>query len=50
MERRNLKIIRISVVQTMVLVLDGNSEHFAHALRKIGLFGEKRNDIQQLWI
>ena len=25
----------------MVLILDGNSEHGAHASRKIGLFGEK---------
>ena len=26
----------------MVLILDGNSEHVAHAKRKIGLFGEKK--------
>ena len=25
----------------MVLLLDGNSEHVAHACRKVGLFGEK---------
>ena len=25
----------------MVLILDGNSLHVAHALRKIGLFGKK---------
>ena len=25
----------------VVLILDGNTEHVAHALRKIGLFGEK---------
>ena len=30
---------RISVF-VMVPILDGNSEHVAHALRKIGLFGE----------
>ena len=26
----------------MVLTLDGNSDHVAHARRKIGLFGEKK--------
>ena len=25
----------------MVLILDGNSEHVVHALRKIGLLGKK---------
>ena len=25
----------------MVLILDGNSEHVAHAIRKIGLIGGK---------
>ena len=29
------------MVQTMVLILDGNSEHVAHSRRKICLFGEK---------
>ena len=28
-------------VPIMVLMLDGSSEHVAHAIRKIGLFGEK---------
>ena len=28
-------------VPTMDLMLDGSSEHVAHAIRKIGLFGEK---------
>ena len=27
--------------QVMALELDGNSEHVEHALREIGLFGEK---------
>ena len=31
----------------MVLILDGNSERVGHALRKIGLFGEKKSD---LWL
>ena len=26
----------------MVPILDGNSEHVAHASRKIGLYGEKK--------
>ena len=28
-----------------VLILDGNSEHVAHASREIGIFGEKRESI-----
>ena len=31
-----LKKIRSSNIRTMVLILDGNSEHIAHARRKIG--------------
>ena len=33
------------LVSTMVLILDGNSEHVAHASRKLGLFGEKKCDL-----
>ena len=29
----------------MVLILDGNSEHVAHAWKKIGHFGEEKNPI-----
>ena len=29
-------------VERMVLILDGNLGHVAHAWRKIGLFGEKK--------
>ena len=29
----------------MVPILDGNPDHVAHAWRKIGLFGEKKNPI-----
>ena len=29
----------------MVHILDGNSEHVAHARRKKGLLGEKKNPI-----
>ena len=32
----------------MVLILDGNSEHVAHAERKIGLFGEKQSYVQEM--
>ena len=34
-------------VLTMVLILDGNWEHIAHACRKIGLFEEEKSD---LWL
>ena len=30
--------------ETMVPISNGNSEHVAHALGKIGLFGEKKSD------
>ena len=33
----------MSIVGSILLILDGNSEHVAHALRKIGLFGEKKH-------
>ena len=29
---------------TMVLILDGNSEHVAQVLRKTGLFGENKSN------
>ena len=32
-------------VAAMVLILDGNLAHVAHACRKIGLFGEKKKPI-----
>ena len=35
---------------TMVLILDGNSDHIAHARRKIGLFGFKKFDLLLLLI
>ena len=31
----------MNALPSMVLILDGNSEHVAHASRKIGLFEEK---------
>ena len=31
------------VAQPMVLILDGNSAHAAHARRKVGLCREKKN-------
>ena len=31
----------INPVKAIMLILDGNSEHVAHAWRKIGLFGLK---------
>ena len=33
---------QVRPIETMVLILDGNSEHVAHALNEIGLFGEKQ--------
>ena len=33
------------MVKLIVLTLDGNSEHFAHVRRKIGLLGEKKKTI-----
>mgnify|MGYP001326899839 CR=1 FL=1 len=30
---------------SMIVILDGNSERVAHALRKIGLFGEEKKSI-----
>ena len=33
----------------MVPILDGNSEHVAHALRKIGLFGENNPICDSFW-
>ena len=32
-----------SYLQSMLLVLDGNSIHVAYARRKIGLLGRKKN-------
>ena len=29
----------------LLLILDGNSQHVAHASRKVGLFGEKKNQV-----
>ena len=36
------------VLLIMVLILDSNSEHVAHARMKIGLFGEEKNPIRIL--
>ena len=33
------------LVKTMELILDGSSKHAAHALRKIGLYSEKKIEI-----
>ena len=32
------------ILHTIVLILDGNLEHVAHASRNIGLFEEKKGD------
>ena len=39
--------IFVNTGQTMVNILDGYSDHVAHAWRKMGLFGEKKSD---LWL
>ena len=41
-----MQVNMVSITDTiMVLTLDGNSEHVAHAWRKIHLFGEKKTDL-----
>ena len=34
-------IMKDKTYRNIVLILDGNSEHVAHAWRKIGIFGKK---------
>ena len=41
-KKKDKKILCIG--QTMVLILDGNLEHIAHAWRKIGIFREEKSD------
>ena len=36
---------RLSLVSTMVPILDGNSEYVAHVDRKIGVFGGKKSNL-----
>ena len=36
---------KIDVFDVMVLILDGNSEHVAHAWTRLGLYGEKKSDL-----
>ena len=35
-------IMKDKTYRNIVLILDGNSEHVAHAWRKIGIFGKKK--------
>ena len=44
-ERKKMFLFNFYIIQGMILILDGNLEHVAHALRKIGLFGEKISDL-----
>ena len=35
-------MIATKYIKPMVFILDGNSEHVAHAGRKMGIFGDKK--------
>ena len=41
---QSAKYFSAKKIPLMVLLLDGNSEHVAHASMIIGLFGEKKSD------